>query len=113
MSILIKGMDMPKNCKECDFCNEINFEGYLWFDYYCSVKDKSFDWDDDDNKPDWCPLVEIPTPHGRLIDADKLNIYDVSPASIEGYGFCVMGVTEEDIELADTVIEAEGETDGR
>ena len=22
--------------------------------------------------PDWCPLVEIPTPHGRLIDADKL-----------------------------------------
>ena len=23
--------------------------------------------------PDWCPLVEIPTPHGRLIDADKLK----------------------------------------
>lgn len=35
----------------------------------------------------------------RLIDADKLNIYDVSPA----YGTCVMGVTEEDIELAPTV----------
>ena len=30
----------------------------------------------------------------RLIDADALNIYDVSPA----YGTCVMGVTEEDIE---------------
>ena len=50
--------------------------------------------------------VEKLPPHGRLIDADKLNIHDVSPA----YGFCVMGVTEEDIELADTVIEAEGET---
>ena len=50
-------------------------------------------------------VVKLP-PHGRLIDADKLNIHDVSPA----YGFCVMGVTEEDIELADTVIEAEGET---
>lgn len=48
-----------------------------------------------------CPLVEIPTPHGRLIDADKLNMHDVSPA----YGFYVMGVTEEDIELAETVIE--------
>lgn len=35
----------------------------------------------------------------RLIDAEKLNIYDVSPA----YGTCVMGVTEEDIELAPTV----------
>ena len=23
--------------------------------------------------PDFCPLVEIPTPHGRLIDADKLK----------------------------------------
>ena len=48
--------------------------------------------------------VEKLPPHGRLIDADELNIHDVSPA----YGFCVMGVTEEDIELADTVIEAEG-----
>ena len=53
--------------------------------------------------PDWCPLIELP-PHGRLIDADKLNIHDISPVD----GFCVMGVTEEDIELADTVIEAEG-----
>ena len=49
---------------------------------------------------EYCPLIELP-PHGRLIDADKLNIHDVSPA----YGFCVMGVTEEDIELAKTVIE--------
>ena len=55
--------------------------------------------------PDWCPLIELP-PHGRLGDLDKLNIHDISPVD----GFCVMGVTEEDIELADTVIEAEGET---
>lgn len=48
--------------------------------------------------------VEKLPPHGRLIDADKLNIHDVSPVD----GFCVMGVTEEDIGLADAVIEAEG-----
>lgn len=35
----------------------------------------------------------------RLIDADKLDIYDVSPA----YGMCVMGVTQEDIDDAPTV----------
>ena len=35
----------------------------------------------------------------RLIDADKLNIYDVTPAD----GFVVMGVTEEDIDLAPTI----------
>lgn len=45
--------------------------------------------------------VVEPPPHGRLIDADELNIHDISPVD----GFCVMGVTEEDIELADTVIE--------
>ena len=35
----------------------------------------------------------------RLIDADELDIYDVSPA----YGMCVMGVTQEDIDNAPTV----------
>ena len=35
----------------------------------------------------------------RLIDADNLNTYDVSPA----YGMTVIGVTEEDIELAPTI----------
>lgn len=35
----------------------------------------------------------------RLIDADALNTYDVSPA----YGMTVIGLTEEDIELAPTV----------
>ena len=35
----------------------------------------------------------------RLIDANALNVYDVSPA----YGFVVMGVTEEDIDLAPTI----------
>ncbi len=25
-----------------------------------------------EGRPDWCPLIEIPTPHGRLIDADAL-----------------------------------------
>ena len=24
-------------------------------------------------RPDWCPLIEVPTPHGRLIDKDKLR----------------------------------------
>ena len=84
MSVLVKGIEMPRNCYECK----------VWFECF-------------DEKPPFnmiksvCPLVEVKEPHGRLIDADKLNIHDVSPVD----GFCVMGVTEEDIELADTVIE--------
>lgn len=59
MSILIKDMEMPKSCKTCNFCNEINFEGYLWFDFYCRAKDKSFDLNKNEDKPDWCPLIEV------------------------------------------------------
>ena len=101
MSVLVRGMGLPKNCAECRLCDTC--ECLRDFRTYEEVLDAVEDGDltRDQN----CPLVEIPAPHGRLIDADKLNIHDVSPA----YGFCVMGVTEEDIELAETVIEAEGE----
>ena len=26
-----------------------------------------------EGRPDWCPLVEVKTPHGRLIDADEFE----------------------------------------
>jgi len=47
----------------------------------------------------------IPKGHGRLIDADALNLYNISPVCDED--FSVYGITAEDIELAETVIEAE------
>ena len=51
--------------------------------------------------PDWCPLVEIPTSHGRLIDADELankTFYSLTGAPYITYRtFC----------NAPTVIEAE------
>ena len=100
MSVIVRGMDMPKNCAECEMWSicECLKEYKDYESILCAVDDGDLVRADD------CPLVEIPTPHGRLIDADKLNIYDVSPVD----GFCVMGVTEADIGLADTVIEAEG-----
>ena len=52
--------------------------------------------------PDWCPLIELP-PHGRLIDADAIQDYNV-----ETFGQRLLI-----IDTAPTVIEAEGETDGR
>ena len=47
----------------------------------------------------------LPQGHGRLIDADAINIHDVSPA----YGMEVYGVTQDDIEYEPTVIEADKE----
>lgn len=59
MSILIKGMDIPKNCSTCPFyiC-----DGEGW----CVVLREYI------SHPKYCPLVEVKTPHGRLIDADIL-----------------------------------------
>ena len=94
MGIFIKGMKMPKNCDECSI-SDIRL-CKLWMRMTISQRVEG--------KHPNCPLVEVQSPHGRLIDADALNTYDVSPI----YEFCVMGVTEEDIGLAPTIIEAEG-----
>lgn len=94
MGILIK-IKMPKGCWACPFAVGKHYE--------CLFTKKSYNWGLT-TRPSDCPLVEVPAPHGRLIDADALNTYDVSPI----YEFCVIGVTEEDIELAPTIIEAEG-----
>ena len=101
MSVIVKNMEMPKNCSGCP----LNYDqmackvtGTRWWSDTMVL----MGFDSDKERLYDCPLIELP-PHGRLIDADELNIHDVSPA----YGFCVMGVTEEDIELAETVIEAE------
>ena len=65
MSIIIKGMDMPKSCEECkwhiDFYIVEEQVGGL-----CTITEK-------DDKEKACPLIEIPTPHGRLIDWDAFN----------------------------------------
>ena len=67
MSILIKGMEMPKNCKHCKFRKTELQEDPDW----CLISEESlFELAEND-----CPLIEIP-PHGRLIDADELEVQD-------------------------------------
>ena len=68
MSVLIKGMKMPKyGCRDCIF---VDFKCY---GDICPILKKEVT----DNvarcgfHPD-CPLAEVP-PHGRLIDADALH----------------------------------------
>ena len=105
MSMLIKGMEMPTSCDKCRFCvNGFTDDAPM---YECAVQSyenvsvlvesggKPFDF-----RPDWCPLIEIPAPHGRLIDADAIQDYNV-----ETFGQRLLI-----IDTAPTVIEAEGET---
>ena len=62
MSVLIKGMEMPKCCLECPL------EDSPEFDSYCIAKDYEFigKWEDlGAYKPDWCPLEEPKTGHWK------------------------------------------------
>ena len=113
MSVIVKGMEMPKSCSKC-----------RWFDmgggygYQCTLLHKSFDmWNKISVARDKeCPLIELPL-HGRLIDADAL-INELASEHVGGLE-AIKTYTEADtwtsglhtawrtIDDADTVIEAE------
>ena len=110
MSVLIKGMKMPKSCDSCDLI-QFDDEGleahcplspyYRWCgtppDYRPEEKPEGVIEYRYDGRPDNCPLVEIPTPHGRLIDADELLRQPMNTANYpKNY-----------VHVAPTIIEAE------
>ena len=69
MSILIKGMEMPKSCRKCFIkqgsCPAIRKRIQV-------LPTNSDIWVPYNYRHDDCPLWGVPTPHGRLIDADAL-----------------------------------------
>lgn len=72
MSIIIKGMNMPKNCGECRlYVDSIQTPDKKYdCNPFCFATGKNITFIGE--LEDFCPLVEIPTPHGRLIDGDEL-----------------------------------------
>lgn len=96
MSIIVKGMEMPKNCWECalsdiddDFGRCCLFSGIACLTI---------------GRQDNCPLIEIP-PHGDLVDRDAMIAeYDHQHKGPAGGARRIM-------EQAKTVIEAEGVTE--
>ena len=102
MSVLIKGMEMPRCCEECLAESvEENYYGDV-MSTKCPFVYKGYTRKT--GRLEDCPLVEIPTPHGRLIDADALM------EKMIAYGWehpdsTVHEFLEDD---APTIIEAEG-----
>ena len=103
MSILIKDMEMPTKCTKCPIA-DISAEYY-----FC----EKIDWFGE-KRPSDCPLVEIPTPHGRLIDAKF--VYEICGEK-QGRASSIgemQGISKvwKAVKRLPTVIEAEGsETD--
>ena len=61
MSVLIRGMGMPKACWECPL--KVHLYGGLW----CTPSKRVIDREDNTEREPDCPLIEVTTPHGRLI----------------------------------------------
>ena len=98
MSTVIKGLSMPKNCLLCPCCVG---EGIgAGRQHYCQAIDDE-PYVSETYRPKNCPLIEIPTPHGRLIDADELETHVDNWWDIGEYVFA------DTIRNADTIIEAE------
>ena len=99
MSIIIEGMEMPTSCYFCPLTND----GF----YLCKANNpyKHLEDDCEERKPNWCPIISVPEPHGDLIDRDAL---------LKGEGrylisLCKEGIDVEEILRAKTVIPAEEE----
>ena len=97
MSILIKGMEMPKSCLSCPLQGGTAD---------CRLTQKTYNWGLSE-RPSDCPLVPVP-PHGRLIDADALikelaidDLDDKTGATL------LMAVFLEVLKAAPTIIPAE------
>ena len=67
MSILIKGMEMPKTCEECSFGYEEDVAWMACIPQGVSVRKESVSGICEPH----CPLIEVPAPHGDLIDIDS------------------------------------------
>lgn len=77
MSVLIKDMEMPKKCGECDI--------YVCYrtwngdpgDEFCGMTKENVSYK---TKPDWCPLAEVPERKpGKWITSDDMYETGICP----------------------------------
>ena len=90
MSVLIKDMQMPKNCSECP----LSLSGK-----YCRIHKTYTTFIKIPARPAYCPIVGLPEHHGRLIDADEMkNLWA---------GCSISGSISPLLDARPTVVEAE------
>ena len=103
MSVLVKGWSISTNgCCGCSFRTG----------KYCGILDKNERvWEHVERytRPSNCPLVEVPTPHGGLIDVEQVKNAVFNHLSIKGEENLLPAekAVFDNIIKAPTVIEAE------
>ncbi len=91
MSVLIRGMKMPRDCYECKVWSNC-FDEKPPFNMIKSV----------------CPLVEVKEPHGRLGDLDELKSKFRHSDGDNDADSAWISAIRRAITQADTIVEAEG-----
>ena len=124
MSILIKGMKMPDSCVECLAVIRDTLTDPIDRDsqkvtriYNCSLKPNSIEdgWVTFSkvcsSRQEWCPLVELPEKHGRLIDESTVLEMIRKSMCIKDLSFLYHAEKSvvNQIYHAPTIIEAEGD----
>lgn len=95
MSVLIKGMKMPESCCVCPVNAESCNYGYEYLRDHPELYEQ---------RAGNCPMVEVPTPHGDLIDRWELT----ETAMIDpDEGKYVAVYRADEVDEAPVVIEAE------
>ena len=98
MSLIIKGMEMPKSNTMFTVTLRVRQDGTAEFVSTSGKTVKSF------------PMIEVPTPHGRLIDEEAIynNVKSrCNNCHIRACAICGVTCILNDIRTAPTIIEAE------
>ena len=70
--VLVKGMEMPKGCFECDLCEKVHFDGNEWHLGCLLLAKEVFDEGEKDKD---CPLIEVK-------EAEVGDLYEVKKAYV-------------------------------
>ena len=97
MSVLVKGMKMPKGCYECPLLDG---------EYGGCKSGASGEYDPYCND---CPLVDVPEPHGRLVEFIEVATQEEEDSGTELIEFGDVFLAYMTMREEKPVIEAEGE----
>ena len=103
MSVLIKGMEMPESCFHCPLRNNICYEKEKVIRDSMGRRLTVYELEKIFRVLEDCPLVEIPSKHGDLIDRDELL-----ELLVKDNDYATRLCFEGDIKEMPTIIEAEG-----
>lgn len=103
MSVLVKGMEMPQKCGQCKLY-------HAEYPMYCLAVEghRTVGAPYGMPRPDWCPLIEVKEPHGRLGDLDELKSKFRHGKGNSDTDSAWISTIRRAITQAETIIEAEG-----